>query len=247
MMNFFSRLIIVGMVLILVFTSLPSTGFASENEVTKVIEDNENERIAETTMDGVSTTATFDKELNVLTIEEEGKEPIVLSLGELSDQYLEEEALSTKSKVVSEGGLVPSKDNPEVSIYAATTKQNTFINYEYTITHSSPEKWQLRRPKGESLTNYYYKNVTRTSQNSKTLSYFRSQVESINSLEWRFIGSSLTATGLSWLSFILSVPTAGAGTLAAGLAALGAYGSALDAMVKIHGHVNKARAYYFSL
>src|SRR5699024_11076541 len=185
----------------------------------------------------------------ILTIEEEGKEIIKTNLGELSEEYLEEGLISDEPKMLSEDGVETySNTFSEYGINraAATTKQNTFINYEYTITHSFPEKWQLRRPQDGSLAKYYYKNVTRTTKNKSDLINFQSRVESINALEWTFIGSSLTTVGLSWLTFILSVPTAGAGSLASGLAALGAYGATNTAMIKIHGHVNKARTYYFA-
>ncbi|MDQ0227292.1 geobacillin-26 family protein [Metabacillus niabensis] len=177
----------------------------------------------------MSITATFDKETNILTIEEEGKEKVVLDLGDISKDYVADETIST---------------SPKVRAAASTTKQNTFINFEYTITHGSKEKWQLRRPKENSLVNYYYKNVTRTSSNASNLKSFQSNVESINYYEFVAIRSSLTATELSWLAFILSVPTAGAGTLTAGLAALGAYGSTLNALIKLHTHANYARTYY---
>lgn len=52
---------------------------------------------------------------------------------------------------------------------------------------------------------------------------------------------------MSWLAFILSVPTAGAGTLTAGLAALGAYGATLDSLLKIHQNAKLARGIYFNL
>lgn len=245
------RLVTVLMALVMVLSVLPGISSASETEGTAILKDNATERVAETVEGGVTTTATFDKKANILTIEEEGKEPIVIKLGELSQQYLEEKViLAAPNGLTPEIGLTPENGlspSPEIGLLAATTKQNTFINYEYTITHSSPEKWQLRRPKDDSILNYYYKNVTRTSGNKTTLSNFQDRVEKINALEWKFIGGSLTTAGLSWLSFILSVPTAGAGTLTAGLAALGAYGATADAMIKIHGHANKARTYYFSV
>ncbi|PAD66478.1 hypothetical protein CHH83_23900, partial [Bacillus sp. 7586-K] len=66
----------------------------------------------------MSITATFDKETNILTIEEEGKEKVVLDLGDISKDYVVDETIST---------------SPKVRAAASTTKQNTFINFEYTI------------------------------------------------------------------------------------------------------------------
>ena len=179
------------------------------------------------------TKATFDKDKNILTIEENGTIVTILDLGQLSEQYLEEEAISIAPKASSNFGIM-----------AVTTKQDTFINYEYTITSGSLEKWQLRRPKGDSLVNYYYKNTTRTSSNASNLDNFQTAVENINYYEWIAIGSSLTSLGMSWLTFILSVPTAGAATLTTGLAALGAYGTALNALLKIHENANRALSLY---
>lgn len=83
--------------------------------------------------------------------------------------------------------------------------------------------------------------------NSSNLSDFQKNVDTIDYLEWKLFGSTLSAIGLSYLSFILSIPTAGAGTLTAGLAALGAYEIALESLVKLAQHANSARIYYFRL
>ncbi|MGM0830599.1 MAG: geobacillin-26 family protein [Bacillota bacterium] len=233
MFKFSSRLVAVLMALfVLAATVLPGISFAS-SEGTQVLQDNKNKRIAINVTDGVVTKATFDKKSNTLKIEEKGKETVSIDLEEVSNKYVEENVISEDTTKSSDFGIM-----------AATTKQNTWINYEYTITHSSPEKWQLRRPKGDSLVNYYYKNVTRTSSNASNLDKFQTAVENIDYYEWRAIGTSLSTVGLSWLAFILSVPTAGAGTLTAGLAALGAYGATADALLKLHKNANLASTYY---
>lgn len=211
-------------------TTLPNVSHAEDVDLS-IIKDSEEERVVMTELDGVVTTAVFNKKENILTIEEDGKETIVLNIGQLAEEYLDDNRIS-------------DSDKPEMSLMATTTEQNTFINYEYTITHGSPEKWQLRRPDGDSLFYYFYKNVTRTTTNKDDLDKFQGYVENINYYEWKAIGGSLTSLGLSWLSFILSVPTAGAGTLTTGLAALGAYGAALDALLKIHENANYANTYY---
>lgn len=238
MVKFSSRLLGVLMVFaLLASTFLPSVSSAAESEKSEevqVIKDNNEGRVAQAVKNGVVTKATFDKEENILRIEEEGKETVVLDLGKISEKYLANGSISDGT----------SKPSGEFGVMA-TTRQNTFINYEYTITHGSPERWQLRRPQGDSLFHWYYKNVTRNGSNATNLRHFQTAVENIDYYEWRAIGTSLTTVGLSWLAFILSVPTAGAGTLTAGLAALGAYGATLDALINVHRHANYARTYYF--
>lgn len=255
MFKFTSRLLGV-LIAFVVFAStvLPGISHAEEGTdviaVPQVITDNAVERVVLTTENGIVTKATFNKELNTLIIEEEGKDEVALNIGELSEAYIQTGAIETKSKglfeqPVSRGISISPPVVPGVEVMAtSTTSQNTFINYEYTITHSSPEKWQLRRPNGDSLVKYYYKDTTRTSSNASNLASFQSAVENINYLELRAIGGSLTTLGLAWLAFILSVPTAGSGTLTAGLAALGAYGATLDTLVKLHRQANLASTYY---
>lgn len=239
----FSRFVsVLVAVVILSVTVLPGLSYAeteSDQEGT-VITDNSEERVAETIENGIVTKATFNKESNTLLIEEEGKEPLILDLGEISEQYV-------ANDVINNDVIKSPSYSSSLAFGTPTTKQDTFINYEYTITHSSPEKWQLRRPNGDSLVKYYYKNVTRTTTNGTSLLKYQTYVENINYYEWKAIGGSLTTLGMSWLSFILSVPTAGAATLTAGLVALGAYGTTLDACVQIHKNANLARGIYFNL
>lgn len=73
-------------VVILGGTVLPGLSRAETeiSEGTSVITDNSEERVAQTIENGVVTKATFDKKSNTLTIEEEGKEPLVLDLEEIS-------------------------------------------------------------------------------------------------------------------------------------------------------------------
>lgn len=253
MYKFTSRLMGV-LIAFVVFAStvLPGISHAETDStaVTQVLTDNAEERVVLTTQDGIVTKATFNKELNTLIIEEEGEDEVALNIGELSEEYIETDAIDAVGsglfeQTVTRGiSLSPPVSGVDLMATTPTTKQNTFINYEYTITHSSPEKWQLRRPNGESLVKYYYKNTTRTSSNASNLASFQTAVENIDYYEKRAIGTALTSLGLSWLAFILSVPTAGSGTLTAGLAALGAYGAALDALVKLHRNANLASTYY---
>ena len=229
-------------VVVLMGTVLPGISYAETESIaedTNVVIDNSKERVAQVTENGVTTKATLNKESNTLTIKEEGKEPLVLNLGEITKEHITDGDIKIPTDF--------SKDFSTMGIFTPKTKQDTFINYEYTITHSSPEKWQLRRPKGDSLFNYYYKNTTRTSSNKTNLDLYQNHVEKINALELAAIGSAITTVGLSWLAFILSVPTAGAGTLTAGLGALGAYGATLTSLIALHSYVNKARTVYFRI
>ncbi|WJY26111.1 geobacillin-26 family protein [Sporosarcina trichiuri] len=228
------RILLVLAALILLSTAAtPVTVFASASDGSPVVlKDTGIERVVQTVTDGVVTKAVYNKKLNLLTIEETGHKPVTYNMTELTRQAVADELITV------------SPEEPQLGMLAATTKQKTFMNYEYIITHGSTEKWELRRPKEDSLFKYYYKKVNRTASNKGNLASFQTAVENINYYEFKAIGSSLTSLGLSWLSFILSVPTAGAGTLTAGLAALGAYGTALDSLVKLHRHANLANTYY---
>ena len=196
-------------------------------EKVRVVEDTQDRRVAVYTENEIETVAIYDKENNIITIESPNTETITIDLAEKTENLLEQQS-----------------ETPNISPMARTVKENTFINYEYTITFGSKEVWQLRRPKNDSLINYYYKNVTRNSSNKSNLDNFKRKVDEINDLEFKIIGQSLTTLGASWLSFILSVPTAGGATLTAGLTALGAYGAALNNLVKLHGAARDAEIYY---
>lgn len=242
MSKFFGKILIVLITTMVLSTSVsPTLSHAESTIKDPVVVENSKKRIAITKENGVVTKAVFDKTTNILTIKENGKEPIIIDLNKTSEEYIANETIKTDVSNT-QSNLISA-----YSLWTPTTKQDTFINYEYTITHSSPEKWQLRRPNGDSLYRYYYKNVTRTSSNGSDLLKFQGYVENIDYYEWKAIGGSLTTLGMSWLSFILSVPTAGAGTLTTGLAALGAYGATLDALVQVHKNANLARGVYFSL
>lgn len=203
---------------------------AEKNEVTdfvQIITDNQDERIATYSENGVTTTAIYDKKNSILTIEEPNSEVIIVDLDEVTEEFLDNQ-----------------NTNPVITPFASTVKENTFMNYEYTITFGSTEKWQLRRPKNGSTINYYYKNVTRNNSNKANLDNFKKTVDNINSLEWKIWGGAITSLGLGWISFILSVPTAGTGSVTTGLAALGAYGNTLNNLVKLHNHAKNAEIYY---
>lgn len=230
MLKFPKRVFNVMLALVIFITVLPGMSYA-KSDGTQVIKNDSEVRIAETIQNGIVTKATFDKKANILTIEEAGKEKVVIHMDDLPKPSISEKNLSK----------TPSS---EIGIMATTIKQDTFSNYEYTITTGSPERWQVRRPDNGSLNSYKYKNVTRTTSNAANLSSYQQTVEKINALEWTFLGGAVTTVGLSWLAFVLSVPTAGAGTLTAGLSALGAYGATLTAGVALSTQFNYAETVY---
>lgn len=205
----------------------------------QIVEDNESERVVEYTEEIGTTVAIYDKENNVLTIESPIDGLMVIDLNKNSEELLDQKSTDLSASLVT---------NPGVSILSSTgtVKQNTYSNYEYTITFNKnkSEAWQLRRPKNGSRFNYYYKNITRNSSNAKNLDAFQKQVELINGLELKVIGQITTATALAGISYLLAVPTAGAGTITTGLAALGITGSAANNLLKLKTAQNNAEIYY---
>lgn len=153
-----------------------------------IIKDDEYERIVETVENGVTSIGIFNKTTNTLTTQIKGNEDskTVIDLNELEAEAEEQAKEASLEKDV-------------VRAAANTLTENTYSNMEYTITYSSPEKWQLRRPVPNSLTNTYYKNVTKTSSNSTTLSNYKKQVDALNDYEFKFIGAAgVTGTAYNY-------------------------------------------------
>ena len=67
----------------------------------------------------------------------------------------------------------------------ASIKENTFSNYEYTITYGSQNTWELRRPDGNAGT-YYFKTYE-TTKNAAYLAAFKGYVDTINEIEFAII------------------------------------------------------------
>ncbi|NLP52076.1 geobacillin-26 family protein [Bacillus sp. RO1] len=200
---------------------------------TKIIKDNKNFRVVETIENGVVSIGTFDKKRNIITTEIKGDKSskVEIDLNEL-------EALASElNDTTAEGGFVT---------LASTLQENTFSNMEYTITYSSPQKWQLRRPQPGSLYKTYYKNVTRTSSNSKNLDNFKKEVDLLNDYEIKFIGAAV-GSGIAWLAALVIASLSGGAGVAVGLAAAGVTGAAYNYAIAVERHAKNALHYYWSV
>jgi hypothetical protein len=204
-----------------------------QNVETKIIEDNKNVRIVESTENGVTSRAVYNKKSRILTNEIVGDKStkVVLDLDKL-----EREAASKTA----------DPENSSIGILASTLEENTFSNMEYTITYSSPQKWQLRRPQPGTLNSTYYKNVTRTSSNSTTLDNFKSQVDQLNDAELKFIGSAAGA-GITWLASLVIASLSGGAGVATALVAAGITGAAYNYGIAVERHAKNALHYYHSI
>lgn len=168
----------------------------------------------------VETVATFDKLDNTVTVVVTGGEPVTIQL----------EATSS--------------EQPVALARAATTGENTFSNYEYTITHSSPEKWNITMPKGDSVIQKNAKTVTYKSSTKSNLNQFKQSVDKINNLELLILGGASITVLLSGIALVLSLPTAGSGTLTTALAAAGVYGNVARQIIQLSTEMKNAKIYY---
>lgn len=135
-----------------------------------------------------------------------------------------------------------SSNQPVALARATTTGENTFSNYEYTITHSSPEKWNITMPKGDSVIQKNAKTVTYKSSTKSNLNQFKQSVDKINSLELLILGGASSTVLLAGLALVLvlSMPTAGSGTLAAA----GVYGNVARQIIQLSNEMKNAKIYY---
>lgn len=201
---------------------------------TTVLVDNKNKRVVQTIENGVVSIGVFDKKKNILTTEIKGDKSskVVIDLNEI-------EALAASL------GLDDTEEG-SFGTLASTLTENTFSNMEYTITYSSPQKWQLRRPQPGTLNSTYYKNVTRTSTNSKNLDNFKKEVDLLNDYEFKFIGAAVT-TGVAWLATLVIASLSGGAGVAVGLAAAGVTGAAYNYGIAVERHAKNALHYYWSV
>lgn len=202
-----------------------------ENVDFKIIQDNKNVRVIESTENGKTSIAILNKNKNVLTLQIKGDDStkVEIDMNEIAE-------------------TVNSFDNSEdLATYAASTlEENTFTNYEYTITFSSPEKWQLRRPNPDNMLKYYYKDRTKTTTNSTKLTNFKKEVDNLNYYEWMFIGASSASMIVTVAAVIAAAITSGAG-LAVALAALPISGAAYNYALKMGTAANNAHYWYFQV
>ncbi|ACQ70026.1 MULTISPECIES: geobacillin-26 family protein [unclassified Exiguobacterium] len=217
--------------ILLTSTLSVGTGHAAENEQpvsmqegtvpqTEIIEETDTKRVVRSLENEVETVATFDKLDNTVTVVVNGKEPVTIQL----------EATSS--------------EQPVALARAATTGENTFSNYEYTITHSSPEKWNITMPKGDSVIQKNAKTVTYKSSTKSNLNQFKQSVDKINNLELLILGGASITVLLSGIALVLSLPTAGSGTLTTALAAAGVYGNVARQIIQLSTEMKNAKIYY---
>lgn len=217
--------------ILLTSTLSVGTGHAAENEQpismqegtvpqTKIIEETDAKRVVRSLENEVETVATFDKLDNTVTVIVNGKEPVTIQL----------EAASS--------------NQPVALARAATTGENTFSNYEYTITHSSPEKWNITMPKGDSVIQKNAKTVTYKSSAKSNLNQFKQSVDKINNLELLILGGASITVLLSGIALVLSLPSAGSGTLTTALAAAGVYGNVARQIIQLSTEMKNAKIYY---
>ncbi len=134
----------------------------------------------------------------------------------------------------------------------SSKKQDTVSNYEYTKTYGSPNKWQLRRPKTNIFT-YYYFDTTETASNSSDLTRFYNAVEDVNTLEKKavvYIGSAGLSAFLTYASIPATIASGGIlspATVAAGLAAVGATTAATTTLVDLSHSCSDAYDAYFEV
>ncbi|GAM16654.1 geobacillin-26 family protein [Mesobacillus selenatarsenatis] len=202
-----------------------------ENVDMRVIQDNKNVRIVESTENGKTTIAVLNKKKNTLTFQVKGDKSTKqeIDLNELAEL---------------EASLDSSDDL--FSIAASTLKEDTFSNYEYTITFTSPESWQLRRPNPDNVFKYYYKNVKKTSTNKDNLAAFKKAVDNLNYYEWMYLGSSGGVAIMTVVTLIVAAMSGGAG-IAALLFTAGVTGAAYTYALKMSGAANNAHYYYFQV
>lgn len=203
---------------------------------TKIIKDDEFERKVETIENGVTSIGIFNKKTNILTTEIKGDKStkIEIDLAELEEKAA---SLSLNSRDMSQGSI---------GTLATTLEENTFSNMEYTITYSSPQKWQLRRPQPGTLNSTYYKNVTKTTSNSTTLNNFKNQVDLLNDYELKFMGAAV-GSGILWLASLVIASINGGAAVAVGLAAAGVTGTAYNYGIAVERYAKNALHYYYSV
>lgn len=220
---------------------LPSISYASNGIVqTQVIDGIKIETLKETravkkvrsTENGITTIAEFNKTANVLTITEDGKEPIVIDIDKAVNEYLE-----------SQNTTLEELEQAQVQSRGVIREENTYTNYEYTISKSgSTESWQIRTPKGSSLTALNKKTKTYNSSTKSNLNSFKSKVDQIDKLELQILGGITLTFFFTCATVILAGTSAGA--VATGLAAVGAAGTTANRFLTLFAAQKDAKLYY---
>lgn len=201
--------------------------FEIQNSDFKIIKSNPLENVIQVTEDDITSIISFDKINQIMTIESQSYSTKVIDFNstDKSNNFSDENFLMKSASV-------------------SKTSENTFSNYEYTITHSKPEKWNIRMPKGDSLLSKNSKSVTYKSSTKENLNSFKSQVDKINSLELNIIGGASVSVLMSGLAVVLSIPTAGGATATAAFAAAGIYGNTVKQLLSLMNAMKNAKIYY---
>ncbi len=132
----------------------------------------------------------------------------------------------------------------ENSILAATTYQNTFSNWEYTITHGTTNLYQLRRPDGSLNGTYNFTTRMLAGYNKDYIDNFIDAVEAINTLEGQMVGALGLAVILAGVSIVLTGGAAGA-FWGAYIASLTSDSAAVGLGFALDSECNKASANYW--
>lgn len=122
---------------------------------------------------------------------------------------------NNKTGDVKEGDITPIRSIEEFNNQTegnsrASLQENTWSNYEYTITYGTTNKWQLRRPDDIKF-NWVYFDTYETEDNKEYLDAFKKAVDEVNIEE----GAVVTAIGLTGLS-VVAAAAAGAGAIFTG-------------------------------
>jgi len=239
-MKSFVRMIAMPLIAVLLFTTASSTGvFAKEKDTTspitivsdgvkvEIVKDNDDVRIVKT----AESTSVFNKKTKVLTVTDEGKEPITIDLNDISTDINDNATIETIN----------------LSSFNPTSGENTFSNYEYDIDQSkSPDKWELRRPDPDEFNSTYYFRVDEKSSTKNGLYKFRDAVKSLNSAEWKLIAYTGLGGALSIFAIAVTAVSGGLG-LTAFVAAIPVLGFALDAAIDVYEACDDANYWYWDV
>ncbi|KZE64270.1 hypothetical protein AWM68_14355 [Fictibacillus phosphorivorans] len=200
--------------------------FNDDGTVIYIKENTEQERVTESTINGIKTVATFNKIENTIILQTDNEEPIFIDLNTnlLPENEPSSDGMQENPVTSDEETEVPPTDDSEIQFPKPTKPtfppptyvtgpqelsgvdvyEATFGNFEYYINlDKSPDLWEIRRPNG--MWNYYYKQVGYSGTTRKAnLNNFRNKVEYIDNQEKYIIAYG----GMAVLNTILTVAIA---------------------------------------
>lgn len=135
----------------MIFTTVPVNA-ATQNKRTgyQILEDSQDHRIViSDTADG-SYKFDYNKETNSVTFSVyQGSNDKLVSRKTVDiDDYARYNIMSSNSAALSGSSRISNNQNASTFASSSTTNQNTFSNWEYTITHGTTNTYELRRPDG---------------------------------------------------------------------------------------------------